>query len=212
MRMKRTHRCSVMLVRWVRADVDSQNPLISGLPTRHSIADGSSVRMYVPNEKEFVVSQHAQQSEGSVAPSGRAMKGVKLIGTLGIIGGIALIIVGVVVWVMVSVQLRAENITIPDDAIAFQGQTVAGPFTAFVQADIIQHHALAASDGSTYSELATDDPVRATVMNASFLRASLFTSVVSFGVAAFAIGIGALSALFGWALRALSVARSTATT
>ncbi len=140
------------------------------------------------------------------------MKGVKLIGTLGIIGGIALIIVGVVVWVMVSVQLRAENITIPDDAIAFQGQTVAGPFTAFVQADIIQHHALAASDGSTYSELATDDPVRATVMNASFLRASLFTSVVSFGVAAFAIGIGALSALFGWALRALSVARSTATT
>jgi hypothetical protein len=31
------------------------------------------------------------------------------------------------------------------------------------------------------------------MMNASFLRASLFTSVVSFGVAAFAIGIGILS-------------------
>jgi hypothetical protein len=32
--------------------------------------------------------------------------------------------------------------------------------------------------------------VRATMMNASFLRASLFTSVVSFGVAAFAMGMG----------------------
>jgi hypothetical protein len=33
------------------------------------------------------------------------------------------------------------------------------------------------------------------MMNASFLRASLFTSVVSFGVAAFAIGVGILSIL-----------------
>ncbi|WP_240747403.1 aromatic ring-opening dioxygenase LigA [Microbacterium sp. K22] len=127
-------------------------------------------------------------------------------------GGIALIAVGIVVWVMVSTQLRAENITIPDDAIAFQGQTVAGPLTAFVQADIIQHHALEASAGSTYSELAVDDPIRATVMNASFLRASLFTSVVSFGVAAFAMGVGILSILFGWALRALAVRRSAAAT
>jgi hypothetical protein len=35
-------------------------------------------------------------------------------------------------------------------------------------------------------------------MTASFLRASLFTSVVSFGVAAFAFGLGLL--LLGWAL------------
>lgn len=132
---------------------------------------------------------------------------VKIVGVIGILGGIVLIVVGVVVWIMVSTQLRAENITIPDDAIAFQGQTVAGPLTAYVQADIIQHHALEASNGQTYSELAMDDPVRATVMNASFLRASLFTSVVSFGVAAFAIGIGILSILFGWALRSLAVVR-----
>jgi len=129
---------------------------------------------------------------------------VKVAGLLGVIGGIALIVVGLVVWIMVSSQLRAENITVPDDAIAFQGQTVAGPFTAFVQADIIQHHALTASDGQTYAELAQDDPVRATMMNASFLRASLFTSVVSFGVAAFAMGIGVLSILFGAALHRLA--------
>ena len=129
---------------------------------------------------------------------------VKAVGIIGILGGIALIIVGVVVWVMVSSQLRAENITIPDDAMAFQGQTVAGPFTAFVQADIIQHHALEASGGKTYAELPQDHPVRAVMMNASFLRASLFTSVVSFGVAAFAMGIGVLSILFGWALHRLA--------
>jgi len=129
---------------------------------------------------------------------------IKAVGIIGILGGIALIVVGIVVWVMVSSQLRAENITVPDDAMAFQGQTVAGPFTAFVQADIIQHHALGASGGKTYAQLDSDDPVRATMMNASFLRASLFTSVVSFGVAAFAMGIGVLSILFGWAIHRLA--------
>ncbi|MET0295844.1 MAG: aromatic ring-opening dioxygenase LigA [Microbacterium sp.] len=136
----------------------------------------------------------------------RKLGGVKVVGVLGILAGIALIVVGLVVWIMVSSQLRAENITIPDDAIAFQGQVVQGPFTAFVQADIIQHHALEASDGTTYAELPMDDPIRATMMNASFLRASLFTSVVSFGVAAFAMGVGILSIMFGWALHRLASA------
>lgn len=148
-----------------------------------------------------------ETTDGSHDSVDRKRRLVKVVGVIGILGGIVLIVVGVVVWIMVSTQLRAENITIPDDAIAFQGQTVAGPLTAYVQADIIQHHALEASDGQTYSELAMDDPVRATVMNASFLRASLFTSVVSFGVAAFAIGVGILSLLFGWALRSLAVVR-----
>jgi len=140
----------------------------------------------------------------TIEPPQKKVGIVKLAGILGILGGIALIVVGVAVWIMVSTQLRAENITVPDDAIAFQGQTVAGPFTAYVQADIIQHHALESSGGKTYAELDREDPVRATMMNASFLRASLFTSVVSFGVAAFAIGIGILSILFGWALHRLA--------
>ncbi len=41
-------------------------------------------------------------------------------------------------------------------------------------------------------------------MNASFLRASLFTSVVSFGVAAMAAGIGVVLVLIGIALRRLA--------
>lgn len=142
----------------------------------------------------------------SVEPPARPLGAVKVIGILGVIAGFALIAVGLSVWIVVSSQLRAENITIPDDAMAFQGQVVQGPITAYVQADIIQHHALEASGGKTYAELPQDDPVRATMMNASFLRASLFTSVVSFGVAAFAMGIGVLSIMFGWALHRLASA------
>ncbi|WES65626.1 hypothetical protein P0L94_06035 [Microbacter sp. GSS18] len=139
------------------------------------------------------------------APS-RSLGGVKVIGILGMIAGVVLIVAGIAVWIVVSSQLRAENITIPEDAIAFQGQTVAGPFTAYVQADIIQTHALGISEGATYAELDREDPVRATMMNASFLRASLFTSVVSFGIAAFAMGIGILSIMFGWAMHRLASA------
>ena len=152
------------------------------------------------------MSEEAVVTADTVEPPQKKVGLVKAVGIIGILGGIALIVVGVVVWVMVSSQLRAENIIVPDDAMAFQGQTVAGPFTAFVQADIIQHHALGISGGKTYAELDQDDPVRAVMMNASFLRASLFTSVVSFGVAAFAMGIGVLSILFGTGLNRLASA------
>ena len=131
---------------------------------------------------------------------------VKWVGIIGIIGGILLIVVGIIAWIAVTTQLTAENITIPDDAVAMQGQQVTGPITAYIQADIINTHALAASDGKTYAELDQDDPVRATVMQASFLRASLFTSVVAYGVALFAAAIGVLAILFGWAFIRLASA------
>lgn len=139
------------------------------------------------------------ETADTIEPPVRKTGAVKVVGILGIIAGIVLIVAGIVIWIMVSNQLRDERITVPDDAIAFQGATVAGPFTAYVQADIIQKHALEASGGKTFAELERDDPARTTMMNASFLRTSLFTSVVSFGVAAFAIGVGILSILFGWA-------------
>ncbi len=131
---------------------------------------------------------------------------VKFVGVLGIIGGILLILVGIIAWIGVTTQLTAEKITIPDDAAAMQGQQVTGPITAYIQADIINTHALAASGGKTYAELDQDDPVRATVMQASFLRASLFTSIVAYGVALFAAGMGVLAILFGWAFLRLASA------
>lgn len=133
----------------------------------------------------------------------------RLSGLVAIVAGILLVVAGATTWAMVRSQLVAENITVAEDAAMFAGQRVDGPLEAYFQADIINHHALDMSEGLTYAELDREDPLRATVMNASFLRSSLFTSVIAFGVAAFAAGMGLLFILTGTALRALA-ARTTA--
>lgn len=43
-------------------------------------------------------------------------------------------------------------------------------------------------------------------MNGSFLRSSLFTSVLAYGVSLLALGTGAFLALIGWALMQLAKA------
>ena len=68
---------------------------------------------------------------------------------------------------------------------------------------IIEVHATEATGGKTYAELDREDPLRQTAMTGSFLRASLFTSVVAFGVSALVVGLGALFILVGFALRSL---------
>ena len=127
-------------------------------------------------------------------------KSLKVLAVLVIVGGVILSAAGVVTWVVVTNQLSDEKITVSDDADRFAGDPVDGPFTAYEQARVINKHALAESDGLTYAQLDQDDPRRDTVMTASFLRASLYTSVVSFGVAFFAFGMGILMILVGWAL------------
>ena len=138
-------------------------------------------------------------------------KPARLIGLVTIIAGIVLILAGGATWGMVRGQLADEKITVAEDAAAFAGAPVTGPLEAFYQADIINKHALEGSGGKTYAELDREDPARATVMNASFLRASLFTSVIAFGVAAFAMGLGVLFILVGFAIRSLANATATAT-
>lgn len=118
-----------------------------------------------------------------------------------------------------------------DNPGSLAGKTVQDPFTAYAQADAIKHHALTAGGGLTYAQLGTaineqkaklkaegvstadqakDETVvkltaeRTTAMNGSFLRASLFTSVVAFGVAALVMGLGVLFVLIGWAMRKLA--------
>ncbi len=92
---------------------------------------------------------------------------------------------------------------VSDDADMFAGKSVNGPFTAYAQAMVIGKHAEDIAGGQTYAELPQDDPHRDTVMTASFLQASLFTSVVAFGVSAMAAVLGILLVLVGWALRRL---------
>lgn len=139
---------------------------------------------------------------------------------LSIIIGVAFILTGGVAWGLVSSQLREENITVPGDAPWSQGATVAGPISAFAQAEVIKKHALSGSEGKTYAELgalvneardAGDEELaaqyqgqRTSVMNGSFLRASLFTSVLAFGVSAMAIATGLALLLLGLALGKLA--------
>ena len=165
---------------------------------------------------------------------------VKLIGLLIIIAGALMVVAGAATWTVVTSQLKAENIVVADvtekDPGSMAGKPVAGPFTAYAQANAINHHALEGANGRTYAqvgadaralkaklaaagatpeEIAVDKGVkdladqRTQTMNGSFLRASLFTSVVSFGVSALVIGLGVLLALLGFALR--SVATVTVT-
>jgi hypothetical protein len=125
---------------------------------------------------------------------------IRILGIVVIVAGAILMVAGVITWIVVQTQLADEKITVSDDAARFQGDAVDGPLTAYAQADVIEKHALEASGGLTYAELPRDDPVRDTVMDASFLRASLFTSVVAFGVAAMAFGLGVLFVVVGVAL------------
>jgi hypothetical protein len=122
------------------------------------------------------------------------------VGIIVAILGAIFLVAGVATYVVVSSTLADEQITVSDDADHFAGKDVKGPLTAYAQADVIAKHAKEIGGGKTYSELPQDDPNRQTVMTASFLRASLFTSVVAFGVAAFVAVTGVVLILLGWSL------------
>ena len=134
---------------------------------------------------------------------------VRLLALLVMIVGILMVVGGIVTWFAIQSQLSDEKITVSADASMFAGDDVNGPFTAYVEANTIEKHALAATGGKTYAELAKDDPLRQTAMTASFLRASLFTSVVAFGLAFTAFWVGLVLIAIGWALRSLAAAPAT---
>jgi hypothetical protein len=121
--------------------------------------------------------------------------------TLSIVLGSLLILGGVATWILVSTTLADQKITVSDDASCLAGDEVDGPFSAYCQAMVIDKHALEATGGLRYAELDQDDPKRETAMTASFLQASLFTSVVAYGVAAMAMAIGVLFILIGLGIR-----------
>ncbi|GBD86089.1 hypothetical protein BMS3Abin02_02514 [bacterium BMS3Abin02] len=127
-----------------------------------------------------------------------ASKNVRIIATVIILFGLLFTLAGAATWLTVRSALADEHITVSKDAASFGGKSVTGPLTAYAQAEIIKEHALKATGGKTYAQLDREDPVRQTAMTASFLRASLFTSVVAFGVAAMAIGLGLVLILIGF--------------
>jgi len=121
----------------------------------------------------------------------------KVVSYIAIVLGAVFMVAGTVSYAMVSSTLAEERITVAEDASIVAGKLVNGPVSAYSQAMIIQKHALDSTNGKTYAELDREDPLRAVAMNGSFLRASLFTSVVSFGLSAFVVGVGLVFVLMG---------------
>lgn len=119
--------------------------------------------------------------------------------------GLLLIIGGSVTWIVVSRTLADQRITVSDDASCLAGDEVDGPFSAYCEAQIIDTHALEATSGFRYAELDREDPLRQVAQSAAFLQASLFTSVVAFGVAGMAILIGVLFVMIGLGIRDVAV-------
>lgn len=121
--------------------------------------------------------------------------------------GAGLTLAGATSWMLIRRRLVDERITVEGDAGRFAGARVAGPLTAYAEADVIERHARDASGGRAYAELGPDDPASSTVLTASFMRASLFTSVLAFGVAALATGLGVVLLLVGATLARASRTR-----
>jgi uncharacterized membrane protein len=134
----------------------------------------------------------------------------KALGAIVAIIGVIMIVAGGVTWFMVQDELSDARIVVSEDSEMLPGDEVDGPFSAYAQAQIIDKHALEATGGKTYAELDREDPLRETAMSASFLRASLFTSVVAFGVAAMAVGVGIALVLVGMALASAANAANRA--
>lgn len=128
----------------------------------------------------------------------------KLASIASIVLGALLIVGSIGTWVLVSTTLSDQRITIGEDAVCLSEREVRGPFSAYCQAATIDRNVLEITDGQTYAELPRDDERRATAQNAAFLQASLFTSVLAFGVAAMAFGMGVIFILIGLGMRDVS--------
>jgi hypothetical protein len=128
-----------------------------------------------------------------------------------IVLGVLMVIGGIATWVVVSNTLSDQQITTSEDA-CLPERTVAGPFTAYCEAKVIEKHALESTGGLYYAEMDREDPLRATAATASFLQASLFTSVLAFGVAAMAVGMGLLFILIGMGMRDVEMRTNSRTT
>jgi hypothetical protein len=125
----------------------------------------------------------------------------KLASLVSVVFGVILIVAALGTWIMVSSTLADQRITTPDDAVCLADREVRGPFTAYCQAMTIDRNVLESTDGLRYAELDREDPLRGVAQSASFLQASLFTSVLAFGVAAMAGGMGVLFVLIGLGMR-----------
>jgi ABC-type sugar transport system permease subunit len=120
---------------------------------------------------------------------------------ISIVVGIMLGLAGLVTWGVITTRLSEQKIVVSEDADCLAGWEVRDPFSAYCQAQVIDKHTKEITGGKTYAQLDQEDPNRAVAADSAFLQASLFTSVVAFGVAAMALVVGITLAQIGFALR-----------
>ncbi|OIJ26658.1 hypothetical protein [Nocardioides luteus] len=118
--------------------------------------------------------------------------------------GLLFIASGAASYYLAHTQLKAQGITVADDASFLAGDTVDGPFSAYSQAATVEKHALGITNGKTYAELDQKDPIRAVAAESSFVRASLLTAVTAFGLSALVAGLGVVLLFVAFALGSLT--------
>jgi hypothetical protein len=115
--------------------------------------------------------------------------------------GVVFVLAGFTAWLIVSATLADQRITVAEDAPCLAGDDVDGPFSAYCQAVTINENTMDSTGGRTLSELDREDPLRQVAMDSVVLQASLFTSVVAFGVAGMAVVLGILIILISIGIR-----------
>ncbi len=134
---------------------------------------------------------------------------------LTIAAGALFVAVGAGAWLTVTKQLRDEKITVPANAPILAGKPVQGPITAYVEALVIKSNAERGAGGRTFADISaalrgvdskSDEAVElrqqsAALSTGASLRTSLLTSVLAYGVSAFAGGLGAFFLIVGAQLR-----------
>ncbi|MFI5624190.1 aromatic ring-opening dioxygenase LigA [Nocardioides sp. NPDC051685] len=118
--------------------------------------------------------------------------------------GLLFIASGASSYYLAHAQLKAQEITVADDASFLAGDKVDGPFSAYSQAATVEKHALGITKGKTYAELDQKDPIRAVAAESSFVRASLLTAVTAFGLSALVAGLGVVLLFVAFALGSLT--------
>ena len=117
---------------------------------------------------------------------------------------------GAAAWAVITKQLKEEQITVPGDAKRFANKPVAGPLTAFTQAETVAMHAHHMGGGRTFADVSGEymgaqangdtakveelEGTRSLLQQAGFTRASLMTSVLAYGVSALVMGMGVVTA------------------
>lgn len=137
-------------------------------------------------------------------PAAASSRTPRLVATLLLVLGALFVLGGAGTWAATAAGLASEGVTVAESAPAFVGAPLDTPWEAWAQTEAIRTDILEATDGRTYAEVDREDPLRDMVATGTFLRASLLTSVVAFGVATALVGIGVGFLLGGFGLRAVA--------